>query len=175
MPGNQTARHFDSQRGVTRDFYQRGVVNHAKKCLGCVRHNFFEGTRSTIATGYLVAPGANDNAYPANQSNRNFHTVDVIATLYKPTEYADRTNNMLSDCAMNSSVLANSENIDRKDVVLYYRASVRDSTANNWALPGGGFAPQDSMVCKTVGPTLQMAGTFPVPDGDFRFFKDGVE
>lgn len=73
---------------------------------------------------------------------------------------------------MNSSVLANSENID---VVPYYRASVRDGTATNWALPGGAFAPQDSMVCKTVGPTLQMAGTFPVPDGDFRFFKDGVE
>jgi hypothetical protein len=135
----------------------------------------FSVTDSNAGFGYLIAPGANDNTYPANQSGRNFHTADVIATLYKPTEYSDRTNNSLGDCAMNASVLANSENIDRKDVVLYYRASVRDSTANNWALPGGGFAPQDSMVCKTVGPTLQMTGTFPVADGDFRFFKDGAE
>ena len=101
----------------------------------------FSVTDSYAGFGYVIAPGAIDNNYPANQSARNFHTADVIATVYKPTEYSDRTNNALGDCAMNASVLANSENIDRKDVVLYYRASVRDSTANNWALPGGGFAP----------------------------------
>ena len=135
----------------------------------------FSVTDSYAGFGYIIAPGTNDNTFSANQSNRNFHTVDIIGSVYKPNEYSDRSDNILSDCKMNASAIANSENIDRKDVVLYYRASVRDTTANNWALPGGGFAPEDSMVCKRVGPTLQMTGTFPVPDGDFRFFKDGVE
>ncbi len=131
---------------------------------------------SNTSFGYTIAPGPNDSTFPANESGRNFHSVDLIATAYKPTEYSDKTNNALGDCAMNAAILANNESIDKTDVVLYYRASVRDTTANNWALPGGvGFAPQDSMVCKRVGPTLQMTGTFPVPEGDFRFFKDGAE
>ena len=132
-------------------------------------------TDSNTSFGYTISPGPNDSTYPANESGRNFHTADIIATSYKATEYSDRPDNRLGDCAMNSGILANNESINKTDVVLYYRASVRDSTANNWALPGGGFAPQDSMVCKRAGPTLQMTGTFPVPEGDFRFFKDGAE
>jgi len=132
-------------------------------------------TDSSAGFGYIVAPGSNDSTFAPNESTRNFHTVDIIGSAYKANEYSDRSDNVLSDCTMNSSAIANGENIDKKDVVIYYRASVRDSTANNWALPGGGFAPQDSMVCKRVGPTLQMTGTFPVPESDFRFFKDGAE
>ena len=143
--------------------------------FSAVRRAAISVTDSNANFGYVITPGANDNTSSANESGRNFHTVDIIATSYKPTEYSDRPDNRLGDCAMNAAVLANNENIAKTDVVLYYRASVRDSTANNWALPGGGFAPQDSMVCKRVGPTLQMTGTFPVPEGDFRFFKDGAE
>jgi hypothetical protein len=59
--------------------------------------------------------------------------------------------------------------------VLYYRASVRDTTANDIPAAGGGFLPQDSMVCKRVGPTLQLFGNFPIAEGDFLFLKDGME
>ncbi len=135
----------------------------------------FSVTDSNSGFGYVIAAGANDNTFSANQSTRNFHTVDIIGSAYKANEYSDRTDNNLGDCTMNASAIANGENIDKKDVVVYYRASVRDTTANNWALPAGGFAPQDSMVCKRVGPMMQMTGTFPVPEGDFRFFKDGAE
>jgi hypothetical protein len=132
-------------------------------------------TDANAGFGYLISPGANDDTFPANQSGRGFHLVDVIGSAYHADEYGDRSDNNLGDCAMNAPAIANSENISKTDVVLYYRASVRDTTANDWALPGGGFAPQDSMVCKRVGPMLQLIGNFPIPAGDFRLFKDGME
>jgi hypothetical protein len=125
--------------------------------------------------GYNIVTGVNDNTYPANESGRNFHLVDVIGTRYSATELSDRTTNNLSDCTMNANVLANGESIDKADVVLYYRASVRDSTGNDWPTPGAAAIAQDSMVCKSVGPMLQLTGQFPVPEGDFQFFKDGAE
>jgi hypothetical protein len=125
--------------------------------------------------GYLIAPGINDDLFPANQSGRNLHTVDIIGSAYKANEYSDKTTNNLFDCVMNSGAIANGENILNTDVVLYYRASVRDTTANDIAAVGGGFLPQDSMVCKRVGPTLQLFGNFPIAEGDFLFMKDGLE
>jgi hypothetical protein len=126
--------------------------------------------------GYQINPGANDTLFPANESGRNFHTSDIIGTRYIANEYTDRgTTNNLNDCALLSGNLANGASIDGTDVVVYYRASVRDTTANNWPALGGGFAPQDSMVCKRAGPTLQLIGNFPITEGDFSIFKDSLE
>lgn len=136
----------------------------------------YEVTDTVSNFGYRINPGVNDLSYPANESGRNLHTVDVIGTRHIAGEYTDRGNtNVLTDCAMLSGNLANGESIANTDVVVYYRASVRDTTANNWALPGGGFLPQNSMVCKRAGPTLQLIGNFPIPAGDFSIFRDGIE
>ncbi len=167
------------------DFDIDGAGNDTINFAGAPISNEFAAIRTTFGTysvtdanagfGYVVSPGANDDTFPANQSGRGFHLVDVIGSAYKANEYGDRPDNLLGDCTMNAPAIANSENISQTDVVLYYRASVRDTTANDWALPGGGFAPQDSMVCKRVGPMLQLIGNFPIPAGDFRLFKDGME
>ena len=126
--------------------------------------------------GYTINPGANDLLFPANESGRNLHTVDIIGTRHRANEYTDRgSTNTLSDCQMLSGNLADGESIDDTDVVLYYRASVRDSTLNNWAAPGGGFIPQDSMICKRAGPTLRLIGNFPIQAGDFSLFRDSLE
>ena len=127
--------------------------------------------------GYEINPGSNDLLFPANESGRNFHTSDVIGSRYVANQYNDRLNNAnaLADCQMASNFLANGESIEDTDVVVYYRVSVRDTTANDWSVLGGGFAPQDSMVCKRAGPTLRLVGNFPIQAGDFSIFKDGVE
>ena len=39
--------------------------------------------------GYRLVPGANDYAFPTNESGRNFHTVDFMATRAKTSEYGD--------------------------------------------------------------------------------------
>ena len=49
------------------------------------------------------------------------------------------------------------------DVVLYYRGGVRDKTAD-------GNGPQDSMVCKKVGPKFTPIGVWNAP-----LFGDGFE
>ena len=133
-------------------------------------------TDNVAQFGYEINPGTNDLLFPANESGRNLHTVDIIGTRHIANEYTDRGNtNNLSDCQMLSGNLANGQSIDDTDVVLYYRASVRDTTANDWPALGGGFAPQDSMVCKRAGPTLRLVGNFPIPAGDFSLFKDSLE
>lgn len=145
--------------------------------FSAVRQNrvIYEVRDAAQGFGYVIAPGANDDTFPANQSGRNLHTVDLIATTYKANEYTDNASWSLSDCAMNAGALANGESIANTDVVMYYRASVRDATANDVAATGGGFIPQDSMVCKRVGPSLQLTGAFPIAAGDFLYFKSGME
>jgi hypothetical protein len=118
--------------------------------------------------GYRILAGANDNTYPANQSTRGFHTIDMVASRYKAGEYTDLATNNLSDCSYFYNNLANAENIDGQDVVLYYRASVRDSTANDWPTAATAI-PQDSLICKKVGPTFQYFA--PPVEG----FADGFE
>ena len=154
---------------------ESGVVKTTE--FSALRQNpvVYEVRDSIQGFGYIIAPGANDDTFPANQSGRNLHNVDLIATSYKPNEFTDSASNNLSDCTMNAGALANGENIANTDVVMYYRASVRDTTANDTAAAGGGFLPQDSMVCKSVGPALQLTGNFPVEAGNFLFFRDGME
>jgi hypothetical protein len=57
---------------------------------------------------------------------------------------------------MHKDNIVNSESIANTNQAIYYHASVRDTTANSWpnGCSGGGCLPQDSMVCKKVGPTL---------------------
>ncbi|MCB1628831.1 MAG: hypothetical protein KDI48_13980 [Xanthomonadales bacterium] len=111
--------------------------------------------------GYRMVPSRNDYQTPTNQSGRNFHMVDVIGTVYKANEYGDRSNNNLGDCAMTHGNLANGESIGGAgvgaDVVLYYRAAVRDQ------------AGIDAMLCKSAGPLF-------VPLGNFdQYFENGFE
>ncbi|MCB1552612.1 MAG: hypothetical protein KDJ14_02295 [Xanthomonadales bacterium] len=119
--------------------------------------------------GFRLFPGSSDYDTPTNQSGRGFHNVDVLGTLYHAGEYSDQPDNSLGDCAFIEGNLANGESIagsggNGDDVVLYYRAGVRDRTNEG---PG----TQDSMICKKVGPVF-------VPFGDFtpgQLFKGDFE
>lgn len=114
--------------------------------------------------GYQLTPSSSDYALPTNQSGRNFHLRDVLGTIYKANEFGDNPVYSLSDCRMNHDALANGEDLDGPadagtDVVLWYRAGVRDLTGSN------------SMVCKSVGPIF-------TPFGDWSqglLFADGFE
>jgi Cu2+-containing amine oxidase len=133
----------------------------------------WEVRNTASGRGYRLVPGANDYNTTANESGRGFHTVDFMATLYVANEYGDNPNYSLSDCAMNQNALVNGASIDNQDVVLWYRVSVRDSTANNWppGCSGGSCVPQDSMVCKTAGPRIEPFG----PWGADTIFINGFE
>ena len=113
--------------------------------------------------GYRIVSGAGDYN-PPNESGRNFHTVDVIGSVFKNGEYADKSDNNLGDCAFVPGNIANSENIDKKDVVFWYTASARDANGNNWppGCSGASCEPQNSMVCKQVGPTITQIGDWPI-------------
>jgi hypothetical protein len=122
--------------------------------------------RDTVTNrGYRLMPGANDYLTPTNQSGRNFHLRDVLGTIYKANEYGDNPNYSLSDCAMNHGNLANSEDLDGAtgagtDVVLWYRAGVRDLSGTN------------SMVCKSVAPVFVPVGDWTTAEG---LFANGFE
>jgi hypothetical protein len=133
----------------------------------------WEVRNTASGRGYRLVPGANDYNTTANESGRGFHTVDFMATRYVANEYGDNPNYSLSDCAMNQNALVNGASIDNQDVVLWYRVSVRDSTANNWppGCSGGSCVPQDSMVCKTAGPRIEPFG----PWGADTIFINGFE
>ncbi len=113
----------------------------------------WEIRNSQTGRGYRMVPAAQDYVIPANDSGRGFHMTDVIATVYKAGEYGDLANNPLGACAMNHGNLANGENLagaggSGTDVVLYYRAAVKDT------------AGVDVMLCKSAGPVF-------VPLGDW--------
>lgn len=100
---------------------------------------------SVTGRGFRLMPSSADYITPTNQSGRNFHTTDLIATIYKANEYGDRSDNNISACGMAHTNLANGEDLDGPagagtDVVMYYRVGVRDLTG------------VDSMVCKDAGP-----------------------
>jgi hypothetical protein len=118
--------------------------------------------------GYRIVSGTGDYN-PPNQSGRGLHSVDVIGSRFINNEYADHSDNNLSDCAMAASNIANSQSIADTDVVFWYRASVRDVNGNNWppGCSGGSCEPQNSMVCKQVGPTITRIGDWPIFRGSF--------
>lgn len=126
----------------------------------------------TTGNGYRFVPGANDYNVPTNESGRNFHTTDFMATRAHGGEYGDDPNYNLFDCTMDKNALVNGESIANNNQALYYRVSVRDATANSWpnGCSGAGCIPQDSMVCKKAGPSLVPIG----PWADFIFY-DGFE
>ncbi|WP_440223731.1 hypothetical protein ACQQ2N_00635 [Dokdonella sp. MW10] len=119
--------------------------------------------------GYRIVSGSGDYT-PPNESGRNFHTVDVIGSVFKNNEYSDKANNNLSDCEMVATNIANNEAIADNDVVFWYRLSVRDANGNNWpaGCSGGSCEPQNSMVCKQGGPTITRVGDWPIFRGDFE-------
>ena len=113
---------------------------------------------TTTGNGYRLEPGREDSLLPANDSNRGFHTVDVMATRRHDGEYGDRSDNPLGACAMDDGALVNGESLVGTNVgtALYYRVSVRDTSNNEWppGCSGGTCLPQDSMVCKRRGPSI---------------------
>jgi hypothetical protein len=170
------------------DFDINGAANDQIRLGTIVQPNEFFAFRSASQQyqvidadggyGYQINPGPNDDTYPANESGRNFHSTDIIGTKFVNNEFSDNPTWNLGDCTMRpQNIVSAAESIDRQDVVLYYRASVRDSTANSWPVgcTGAACVPQDSMVCKKVGPKMQLIGNFPVPNGDFQLFRDGME
>jgi uncharacterized repeat protein (TIGR01451 family) len=127
--------------------------------------------RNTVTErGFRLVPGADDYDVATNESGRDFHMVDLMATRYIANEYGDNPNYSLGDCGMNENALVNGANIENEDVVLWYRVAVRDSTASDWP-PGCGAGgtpciPQDSMVCKTAGPRIEPFGPWGGEPGD---------
>lgn len=116
--------------------------------------------RDTVTNrGYRLMPSAADYITPTNESGRNFHTTDVIGTVYVPNEYGDLANNPLGACTMSHNNLANGGDLDGPagdgtDVVLYYRVAVRDQTG------------VDSMVCKDAGPVFVPLGVWGKPGAE---------
>ncbi|MEO6076461.1 MAG: hypothetical protein ABIP56_06620 [Dokdonella sp.] len=164
------------------DFDIDGTGNNIIKANNVAQNTEFTGLRSltggpnggptywdVVTTnlggfGYRVVSGAGDYN-PPNESGRNFHSVDVIGSLFKNGEYADKTTNNLGDCAFVPSNIANGESISNQDVVFWYTASVRDANGNNWppgCTVGVNCEPQNSMVCKQVGPTITQIGDWPI-------------
>lgn len=129
--------------------------------------SYWEVTDSVEGFGYRINSGAGDYT-PANESLRNLHLADVIGSKFINNEYSDKADNNLSDCAMVATNIANGESLVNADVVMYYTASVRDSTSNNWPTSGSGAVPQDSMVCKKVGPLITPVGDWPLFRDDFQ-------
>lgn len=113
--------------------------------------------------GYRIVSGSGDYT-PPNQSGRGLHSVDVIGSLFINNEYADRSDNQLSDCSMTSANIANGADIANSDVVFWYRTSVRDANGSNWpaGCSGASCEPQNSMVCKQGGPTMTRIGDWPI-------------
>ena len=168
------------------DFDIDGTGNNIIKANGISQANEFTGLRSltggpssgptywdAITTkpgefGYRIVSGSGDYT-PANESGRNLHTVDVLGSVFKNAEFADKSTNSLSDCTFVPGNIANNESIDNKDVVFWYRASVRDTTADNWppGCSGASCEPQNSMVCKQAGPTITQIGDWPIFRGSF--------
>jgi hypothetical protein len=127
----------------------------------------WEVRNPVTGNGYRFVPGSEDYNVPTNQSGRNFHTTDFMATKTKTNEYGDSATNDLFDCAMDKNVLTNSESIANTNVAIYYRVAVRDTTANSWppGCSGASCLPQDSMICKKTGPHLVPIG----PWADYIF------
>ncbi len=171
------------------DFDIDGAGNNIIKANDVAQTNEFTGLRSltggpgggptywdVVTTklggfGYRIVSGNGDYTPPnesgrTNGSGQSFHSVDVIGSFFKNGEYADQSSNNLSDCTMASGNIANNENINDKDVVFWYRASVRDSNGNNWppgcTVAAGNCEPQNSMVCKQAGPTITQIGDWPI-------------
>ncbi len=122
--------------------------------------------------GYRMVPGASDYEYATNESGRGFHTLDFMATRTHANEYGDNPNYDLFDCEMHEENIVNGENIANTNQAIYYRVAVRDTTANSWppGCSGGNCQAQNSMVCKSVGPTLYPFG----PWADL-IFADGFD
>jgi hypothetical protein len=132
----------------------------------------WEVRNPVTGNGYRLIPGADDYDVPTNESGRNFHTTDFIATQSHISEYGDTPNYNLSDCTMHLANLVNNESIANNIPAIYYRVAVRDTTANSWppGCSGAGCLPQDSMVCKKTGPQLVPFG----PWSEF-IFADGFD
>ncbi len=168
------------------DFDIDGAGNNAMLANGQPQSTEFTGLRSLTGGpgggpthwdvitnkggfGYRIVSGSGDYT-PANESGRNFHSVDVIGSLFKNNEYADKTDNNLSDCQMVATNIANNEAIADNDVVFWYRLSVRDANGNNWpaGCSGSSCEPQNSMVCKQGGPMITRVGDWPIFRGGFE-------
>ena len=134
----------------------------------CAEERVWQVRDTVTGRGFQVMPTADDYVTPTNESNRGFHMKDVFGTVYSPTEYGDRPDNQLDDCAMSDTALANGGDLDGvagagTDVVMYYRSGVRDRT-------NVGAGTQDSMVCKKAGPAFTPIGNWlPV------MFENGYE
>jgi hypothetical protein len=155
------------------DFDIDGAGNDQMLLDGALQANEFSalhgpgrvyGVRDTVTgRGYDVLPGTGtarpdplDLVFPANESGRSFHTVDVMGTQFFNNEFSDNPNWSLSDCGVNVPALVNPATpINSTDVVMYYRGGVRDSAGD---FPPGNPVAADPMVCKSVGPRMVPVG-----------------
>lgn len=122
----------------------------------CSHERLWQVRDTVTERGFQLMPSADDYVTPTNQSGRGFHLKDVFGSTYSPTEFGDRPDNSLGDCAMSDSAIANGGDLDGADgegtdIVMYYRTGVRDRTNEGPGL-------QDSMVCKRGGPMFTPIG-----------------
>jgi hypothetical protein len=174
---------FDIEGAANDVIAQDGVVQSLEfanlRCNGttspaCATARTWEVRDTVTGRGFLLTPSSADYVSPTNQSGRNFHTVDVLGTVYKFTTFEEQTDrgnsNTLTQCGFLQNNLADGEDLDGAggtgaDVVLYYRAGARDMSAS----PG----PQDSMVCKSVGPVFTPIGNW--SNSEPALFENGFE
>jgi hypothetical protein len=164
---------FDIEGSANDQIRQDGAVQSAEfaalRCNpvtspACANERRWSVVDSVTGRGYELVPSSDDYVSPTNQSNRGFHLVDVMGTVYANGEYGDNPNYLLSDCSMDEENIVNGGDLDGAtgggaDVVLWYRVGVRDQTG------------VDSMVCKKAGPAFRPIGTWtPAP-----LFADGFE
>lgn len=159
------------QDGVTQAVEFKTLRCDPTTPASCASERRWQVKDTVTGRGFELDPGDGDYVTPPNQSGRNFHKFDVFGTRYVANEYGDASSYSLGDCGMHDGNLvadANPDDLDGAagegtDVVLYYRGGVRDKTAD-------GNGPQDSMVCKKVGPKFTPIGVWNAP-----LFGDGFE
>lgn len=159
-----------SQNNVVQAAEFSALRCNAGTAVPCVTERRWSVTDTVSGLGFLLMPSAADYVTPTNQSGRSFHLTDVIGTTHITNEYSDTPGlASLDDCSMDEENLVNGGDLDGvagggTDVVLYYRAGVKDRTNE-------GAGTQDSMVCKKAGPVFtpigNWSGVVPLPDDVF--------
>jgi hypothetical protein len=158
-----------AQNGVVQATEFQTLRCNPSTATPCAIERVWSVTDTVSGRGFQLLPAAEDYVSPTNQSGRNFHLTDVMATTHIANEYSDTPSTVtLSDCGMDEENLVNGGDLDGPtgsgtDVVLYYRVGVRDRNAS----PG----PQDSMICKRAGPVFTPIGNWGAPP----LFENGFE
>lgn len=104
--------------------------------------------------GYRIEPSSADLELPVD----GFSKTDAVILRYNPSEIDDGS----FGCAVNFDAEINGQDVDREDIVFWYRSGALHTAGNPWE-------------CDIVGPTLHPEGAIPVElvNFDGRLLNDG--